>query len=81
MLYEVITESGEKIFSVQTKSPMATAVKYKSDGKEIVACGASNEISVYRSNDGTHIKTFLGSTSPVESVDAYGDSFMRNNFV
>ncbi len=76
LLYVWNIESGEKIFSVQTKSPMATAVKYKSDGKEIVACGASNEISVYRSNDGTHIKTFLGSTSPVESVDAYGDSFM-----
>jgi WD40 repeat protein len=76
LLYEWDVETGTQNFKVQSKSPMATAVKYKNDGKEIVVCGASNEISVFRSIEGTHVKTFMGSTSPIESLDAYGEKFM-----
>jgi len=75
-LYEWNLETGELIFKKQTVSLMSTAVKYKPDGKEIVACGAANEINVYRSVEGTLIKTFVGSTSPIESLDAYSDKFL-----
>ncbi|HOZ29963.1 MAG TPA: caspase family protein [Bacteroidales bacterium] len=74
-LYEWNLESGELLFSMQTVSLMSTAVKYKPDGKEIVACGSSNEINVYKSIEGKLIKTFVGSTSPIESVDAVGEEF------
>jgi WD40 repeat protein len=74
-LYEWNLETGEILFSMQTVSLMSTAVRYKPDGKEIVACGSSNEINVYRSIEGKLIKTFVGSTSPIESVDAFGEKF------
>jgi len=74
-LYEWNLETGELLFKMQTISVMSTAVRYKPDGKEIVACGSSNEINVYRSVEGKLIKTFVGCTSPIESVDALGEKF------
>ncbi len=76
LVYEWNLETGELIFKVQTNSPMATALKYKNDGNEIVACGSSSEIGVYRSLTGVQVKLFKGCTSPIESLDAYGEKFM-----
>lgn len=76
LIFEWDLETGERLFKVQSNSPMATALKYKNDGKEIVVCGSSCEIGVYRSISGVKVKSFQGSTSQIECLDAYGDKFM-----
>jgi WD40 repeat protein len=75
-LYEWNLETGKLNFKIQTNSLMSTAVKYKNDSKEIVACGSSNEIGVYRSGSGTQVRIYKGSTSPIESLDIFGENFM-----
>jgi WD40 repeat protein len=79
ILYEWNLESGELVFKKTTGFQMGTALTYSNDANDIVACGSSNSISVYRSGEGVQIKSYIGFTSPIEGLDVTSDRFMLSS--
>lgn len=75
-LYEWNLETGEKIYKKTTGFQMGTALVYNIDASEIIACGASNKISVFRSLQGVEIKSFANYTSPVEGIDVIDENLL-----
>lgn len=75
ILYEIDLQTYELKFKEKLDMSMGTALKYDNLSDEIVCCGSSNSISVYRSIKGERIKQFKGYTSPIEDVNTSQKGF------
>ena len=75
ILYEIDLHTYELVFKKKLDMSMGTALKYNDLSNEIVCCGSSNSISVYRSIKGEKIKQFKGYTSPIEDVNTSHKGF------
>ncbi len=75
ILYEIDLHTYELIFKKKLDMSMGTALKYNDLSDEIVCCGSSNSIGVYRSIKGEKIKQFKGYTSPIEDVNTSHKGF------